>query len=46
MKLNQRQEIKIDLLNYKKQFLGDLIVGLVNEAKDQLFAISIANKTI
>lgn len=46
MKLNQKQEIKIDLLNYKKQFLGDLIVGLVNEAKDQLFAISIANKTI
>ncbi len=46
MKLNQKQEIKIDLLNYKKQFLGDLIVGLVNEAKDQLLAISIANKTI
>ena len=46
MKLNQKQEIKIDLLNYEKQFLGDLIVGLVNEAKDQLFAISIANKTI
>lgn len=46
MKLSQKQEIKIDLLNYKKQFLGDLIVGLVNEAKDQLFAISIANKSI
>ncbi len=46
MKLSQKQEIKIDLLNYKKQFLGDLIVGLVNEAKDQLFSISIANKSI
>ena len=46
MKLNQILDLKIYLLNYKKQFLGDLIVGLVNEAKDQLFAISIANKTI
>lgn len=46
MKLSQKQEIKIDLLNYKKQFLGDLIVGLVNEAKNQLFSISIANKSI
>ena len=35
MKLSQKQEIKIDL-----------IVGLVNEAKDQLFSISIANKSI
>lgn len=46
MKLSQKQEIRIDLLNYKKQFLGNLIVGLVNEAKDQLFSIGISSKSI
>jgi CheY-like chemotaxis protein len=46
IKLSQKQEMKIDLLNYKKQFLGDLIVGLVNEAKDQLFSIGIASRAI
>ncbi len=46
MKINQKQELAIDLLTYKKQFLGNLILGLVNEAKDQIMAISIAKETI
>ena len=46
MKVNQKQELAIDLLTYKKQFLGNLILGLVNEAKDQIMAISIAKQSI
>ena len=46
MKINQKQELAIDLLSYKKQFLGNLILGLVNEAKDQIMAISIAKESI
>ena len=45
-KINQKQELAIDLLSYKKQFLGNLILGLVNEAKDQIMAISIAKESI
>ncbi len=46
IKLNRVQEIKLASLNYKKQLIGELSVGLINEAKDQLFSISAANKSI
>ena len=46
IKLNRLQEIKLASLNYKKQLIGELSVGLINEAKDQLFSISAANKAI
>ena len=46
IKLNRLQEIKISSMNYKKQLIGELSVGLINEAKDQLFSISAANKSI
>lgn len=46
IKLNRMQEIRLASLNYKKQLIGELSVGLINEAKDQLFSISAANKSI
>lgn len=46
IKLNRLQEVKLASLNYKKQLIGELSVGLINEAKDQLFSISAANKSI
>ena len=46
IKLNRLQEIKLASLNYKKQIIGELSIGLINEAKDQLFSISAANKSI
>jgi response regulator RpfG family c-di-GMP phosphodiesterase len=46
IKLNRVQEIKLNSLNYKKQLIGELTVGLINEAKDQLFSIGASNKSI
>ena len=46
IKVNKIQEVKINSLNYKKQLIGELSVGLLNEAKDQLLAISAANSSI
>lgn len=46
IKENRLKEIKLNSINYKKQLLGELSLGLINEAKDQLFSISAANKSI
>lgn len=46
IKENRLKEIKLNAINYKKQLLGELSLGLINEAKDQLFSISGANKAI
>ena len=46
IKENRLKEIKLNSVNYKKQLLGELSLGLINEAKDQLFSISAANKAI
>ena len=46
IKENRLKEIKLNSINYKKQLLGELSLGLINEAKDQLFSISAANKAI
>lgn len=46
IKENRLKEIKLNSVNYKKQLLGELSLGLINEAKDQLFSISAANKSI
>lgn len=46
IKENRLKEIKLNSLNYKKQLIGELSLGLINEAKDQLFSISAANKAI
>ena len=46
IKENRMKEIKLNSVNYKKQLLGELSLGLINEAKDQLFSISAANKAI
>ena len=46
IKLNILQEIRITSLNYKKQLIDELFIGLINEAKEQLFSISAASKSI
>lgn len=46
IKLNKLQELKLGSLNYKKQMIGELTVGLVNEARKQLMSISAANQSI
>lgn len=46
IKLNKLQELKLGSLNYKKQMIGELTVGLVNEARNQLMSISAANQSI
>ena len=46
IKENRMKEIKLNSLNYKKQLIGELSLGLINEAKGQLFSISAANKAI
>ena len=46
IKINRAQEIKINSLNYKKQMIGELSIGLLNEAKNQLLSISAANSSI
>ncbi|MBR2290173.1 MAG: response regulator [Clostridia bacterium] len=46
IKENRMKEIKLNSMNYKKQLIGELSLGLINEAKDQLFSISAANKAI
>lgn len=46
IKVNRLQEIKINSLNYKKQLIGELSIGLLNEAKNQLLSISAANSSI
>ena len=46
IKENRLKEIRLNSLNYKKQLIGELSLGLINEAKDQLFSISAANKAI
>ena len=44
MDVNQQQEQSIDILTYKKQFLGSLILGLVTEAENQLLTIDSAKE--
>lgn len=46
IKLNKLQELKLGSLNYKKQMIGELTVGLVNEARNQIMSISAANQSI
>ena len=46
IKENRLKEIRLNSLSYKKQLIGELSLGLINEAKDQLFSISAANKAI
>lgn len=46
IKLNKLQELKLGSLNYKKQMICELTVGLVNEARNQLMSISAANQSI
>lgn len=46
IKENNLKELKLNSISYKKQLIGDLSLGLINEAKDQLFSIGAANKAI
>jgi CheY-like chemotaxis protein len=46
IKLNKVQELKLNSLNYKKQLIGEITVGLLNEAKNQLMSISASNQAI
>lgn len=46
MKQNQEQKIEINRLNYKNEFIGSLLVGVINNAKSQLMAISTATKSV
>jgi CheY-like chemotaxis protein len=46
IKLNKVQELKLNSLNYKKQLIGEITIGLLNEAKDQLMSISAASQSI
>lgn len=46
IKIIKEKEKQIQVLNYKKSIVGDLISHLVNESKDQLFQISGMNDSI
>ena len=46
MKKNKEQEEEISRLHYKNEFIGSLLVGIVNETKSQLMAISAATQSI
>lgn len=46
MKQNQEQKMEICRLNYKDEFIGSLIVGVINDSKSQLMSISAATMSI
>lgn len=46
IEINQKQELSIDILTYKKQFLGSLILGMVGLAENQVLAIDTAKDHI
>lgn len=46
VQLVKKQEKQIDMLNYKNEFIGKLLVGLTNEMKNQTLVISAQKEII